>query len=363
MGEDLQHQYVQALITEMRQARTTTPKHHSCKPVAANIRNTPISTIYIGGGTPTALPSPLLCEILQEAQQFNLSSDTEITLEMNPCTNPHSALSDFKNHGVNRLSIGLQAWQNDLLAALKRAHTSNDFTQTIQAARAAGINNINVDLMFALPGQTMEHWQESIAQVITHAPEHIYVYSLTPAENTPLWDELESGKIKLPDESIDRAMYHKAIKMFAAAGYQHYELSNFAKPGRESRHNIDCWRRKPYRGFGLGAHSFDGTARWRNTFDIEKYLAYNDMGEPLREDLEILYQRDAMAEMMFLGLRMTKGVSQQDFLNTFGKTLTDCYGKELDILISRGLLAHSGEMVALTPRGLDLANQVFEMFL
>ena len=356
---DLQEQYVQALLKEIRAV--------CIKPE--------VDTVYIGGGTPTALPSPLLCKILQEVQNFNLANNAEITIEMNPCTNVDSLLPELKAHGVNRLSIGLQAWQDDLLGRIKRHHTAGDFIKTIQSARSAGINNINVDLMFGLPGQTFDHWLECLAQVISHSPEHISAYSLTPAENTPLWDALETGDVCLPREEEDRAMYHEAIRLLAAAGYEHYELSNFAKPGHKSRHNVNCWLRRPYFGFGLGAHSFDGAARWNNTSNMEQYLdlclAVSNKNENFSKkrieglaiNYELLTTQEAMAETMFLGLRMTKGISPQDFQANSGKSLIECYGSVLESFISKGLLEYKDENIALTPLGLDLANQVFESFL
>ena len=380
-NEDLQKRYVQALLAEMRAAcieakigewprrvhkRTQTTRFIIAADAFMDAQKPlpKIDTVYIGGGTPTALPSFLLCEILHELQYFNLCEDAEITVEMNPCTNADTLLPYLVAHRVNRLSVGLQAWQGDLLAKLNRAHTAKDFTKTIHAARAAGINNINVDLMFGLPGQTQDHWHESIAQAISHAPEHISAYSLTPAENTPLWDALEAGDVNLPDEAADRAMYHEAIRLLTAAGYEHYEISNFAKPGRESRHNINCWRRKPYIGFGLGAHSFDGEARWNNTSDMTEYLksAINSH-ERTRLNYELLSTQDAMAEAMFLGLRMTKGISPQDFQEKFRKNIAECYGSTLESLVSKGLLVYTTDNIALTPLGLDLANQVFGAFL
>ena len=343
-GQDLQKRYVGALLTEIK---------------AAHIESK-IDTVYFGGGTPTLLPSPLICAILQEVQSLNLAKDTEITVEMNPCTNAKNLLTDLKAHGVNRLSIGLQAWQDDLLASIKRAHTARDFADIIQAARSAGINNTNVDLMFGLPNQTINQWRETITHVVSLAPSHISMYSLTPAENTPLWDALEAGDICLPDETLDRAMYHEAISLLKSTGYEHYEISNFAKPGHESRHNVDCWQRKPYLGFGLGAHSFDGAARWSNTWDIARYL---DSPASAKEDFQTLTIQDAMAEMMFLGLRMTNGVNPSMFKDAFGKTLAECYGPILETLISNGLLEYKTENIALTPLGLDLANQVFGAFL
>ena len=383
MGEGVYEQYVRALIAEMhlviagltRNPLSSFEEKERGLRIKRGMTEPLIDTVYIGGGTPTALPPHLLCEILREVQQLNLAPNAEITLEMNPSTNQLSALADYACHGINRLSIGLQAWQDKFLQGLRRAHTAAEFAQTMQAARAAGIGNINVDLMFGLPWQGLWHWQESVAQVIAHEPTHISAYSLTPAENTPLWDALESGKVTLPSEAADRAMYHEAIKMLATAGYEHYELSNFAKPGRESRHNIDCWSRKPYLGLGLGAHSFDGERRWRNTYDMRRYLDVwgapvkenmapgHDSGASTREDLEVLSRRDAMAETMFLGLRMAKGVSPQAFYKSYGQHLADCYGQELEMLVSKGLIICTPERVALTPLGMDLANQVFEVFL
>jgi len=313
---------------------------------------------------------------LQEVQQFNLAPNAEITLEMNPSTNQLASLASYACLGINRLSIGLQAWQDEFLRGLRRSHTSTEFIETMQAARAAGICNINVDLMFGLPWQSLWHWRESITQVLACKPTHISAYSLTPAEDTPLWDALEAGKIKLPSQTSDRAMYHEAIHMLSKAGYEHYELSNFAKPGYESKHNTNCWLREPYVGLGLGAHSFNGDRRWRNTMDMGRYLGVwgsptsdmtqqsEGMAHPINthEDVEILTQRDAMAEAMFLGLRMTKGIKLQDFYRNFGQQLTECFGHELKMLTAKGLITCTAENIALTPLGLDLANQVFEAF-
>ena len=421
-GVEAQEKYVQALVAELRGARKEStrqnsrnlhvvgagssrplgidPAHHGHNPQTPRFstdissgREDPaptkpqIDTVYLGGGTPTALHPHLLSKILQEIRHFNLSPDVEITVEMNPITNAGNLLETLTTQGVNRLSIGLQAWQPHLLKTIKRAHWAQDFEETILAARAAGINNINVDLMFGLPGQTLADWHETIANVLAHKPHHISAYSLTPAENTPIWDALETGNLTLPPEESDREMYHEAIRLFTEAGYTHYELSNFAKPGRESRHNVDCWTRKPYIGFGLGAHSFDGAARWHNTEDMGRYLAgascclnkkplaqhkttslaASGLGDSpknhIREDYEKLSTQDAMAETLILGLRMTAGISATEFYNQFGVHLANCFGTQIEKLVTQGLLLHSSDRIALTPKGLDLANQVFEVFL
>jgi len=303
------------------------------------------NTVYIGGGTPTALPSHLLCKILQ-----NLPAAREITVEANPGTLTPAYLAALKSHGVTRLSMGLQTTHPHLLKAINRLHTMDDFLQNYHAAISAGFDNINVDLMFALPGQTLDEWQQTLEEIITLAPQHISLYSLTPAENTPLWAQLESDEIILPSEETDRAMYHMAIRLLQAAGYIHYELSNFAKPGYESHHNMDCWRRVPYRGYGLGAHSFDGYKRWNNTENMQEYLAGNFAPQNISE----LTEADIQSEVMFLGLRIMKGIAEQDVPHIFAGAV--------EAQIAKGLLERESDYVRLTPKGTDLANQVFEKF-
>jgi oxygen-independent coproporphyrinogen-3 oxidase len=366
--------YVDALLREME--KYTSPGK--------------IDTVYFGGGTPTALPPHLLCKILTAVGRFPLTADVEITIEANPGTLTPEYLQALKNgrcvsqamyqqftpatcqlcvptppvgaHSVrphllplasspNRLSLGLQTTQPHLLTAINRTHTMGDFLQNYHAARQAGFTNINIDLMFALPGQTLDDWADTLDTIIALAPQHISAYSLTPAENTPLWDALDSGQICLPSEETDRAMYHLAIKRLTEAGYTHYELSNFAKPGFESRHNVNCWRRVPYRAFGLGAHSFDGARRWHNAQDMAAYLA----GDVAPQDVEVLTPADVDAETMILGLRLLQGVPEKDVPARYENTVA--------AQIKKGLLTHENGCVRLTSLGLDLANQVFEAFL
>ena len=345
-----QENYVKALTEEIRTAR---------KGILAGAV---IDTIYVGGGTPTALHSFLLCVVLQEARGLATGSqmdDIEFTVEANPGTLNSSYLSALRSCGVNRLSLGLQAWQDHLLRAIERAHTSDDFLSTFLTARDIGFDNMNIDIMFSLPGQTLAHLRETLADVIALSPEHISAYSLTPAEDTPLWSWLEGGQIRLPDERADREMYHEANQLLTDAGYIHYELSNFAKPSRESRHNVNCWRRRPYIGFGLGAHSFDGKSRWHNETNMAAYLhnPHTFVG------IEALSEADAMAEMMFLGLRLSEGISDNDFFRVFGVKLTDRYGTQIKKLIKDGLLAREADRLFLTSYGADLANRVFQAFI
>jgi oxygen-independent coproporphyrinogen-3 oxidase len=373
--------YTRALLAEMEATRTAAA-YRSAEPPT-------LTSVYIGGGTPTALPASFLCEIIGEARRFNLADGAEITVEANPMLTTSSGIapagyfSALKSAGVNRLSIGLQAFQDSLLTRIGRTHTAQDFINTFRAARDAGFDNINVDLMFSLPGQTMGDWRESLARLVDLRPEHISAYSLTPAEDTPLWDGLQAGTIALPGDETDRAMYHEANRVLAAAGYTRYEISNFALPGRESRHNVNTWKRKPYRGFGLGAHSFEttektvdsakGGRRWHNTENMEKYLrAWGRAGgkasgetpppDTYRENFETLSMDDAMSETLILGLRLAEGIIEKEFETAFGKSICAVYGTKINKPIADGLLVRNNGRLSLTPLGTDLANRVFGLF-
>jgi len=309
-----------------------------------------ISTVYIGGGTPTALPSPLLCKILNAAA----GTAAEVTVEANPGTLTPEYLKALKANGANRLSIGLQTTQPALLKSISRIHSYEEFLQNYHAACQAGFENINIDLMFALPNQTLENWQETLEQVTALKPRHISAYSLTPAENTPLWQALEDKTLKLPSDEIDRQMYHYARRFLAEKGYTHYEISNFAIKGFESQHNLNCWKRVPYIGLGLGASSFDGSYRWRNTENMEEYLSHGH-SHGHTKDIEKITPQEAVSESIILGLRLTEGINE----SLIPKTHT----AEVETLTKNNLLTRKNKNICLTEKGLDLANQVFERFI
>jgi len=331
--------YVQALLAEI---------------ASAKIEST-IDTVYIGGGTPTALPSFLLCRILNAVCALPLAANAEITVEANPGTLNPAYLQAINAHGANRLSLGLQTTQPHLLRTLGRVHSWEDFLQNYHAAKAAGFDNINVDLMFANPGQTIENWHETLEEIIALSPQHISAYSLTPAEGTPLWDAIASDTIHLPSDEIDREMYHHARGRLAQAGYIHYEISNFAKPGFESRHNINCWRRVPYIGFGLGAHSFDGKGRWHNIEDIKRYVSTAPHTID-KKSLQTLTESEAMCESIILGLRLMRGIPEAN--------IPGCHENTTQRLVAEGLLSRTQHgRICLTPKGMDLANRVFAGFL
>ena len=311
------------------------------------------------------MPSPLLCKILDAVfEKFDVLLDAEVTVEANPGTLTPQYLRDLKNHGVNRLSMGLQTTHTHLLKSISRIHTFENLVENYNNARAIGFDNINIDLMFALPVQKFAHWQETLNEIMTLSPEHISAYSLTPAENTPLYNDIENSKVTLPDDKLDREMYHYARTVLATAGYRQYEISNFAKPNKESRHNINCWKRVPYIGFGLGAHSFDGKRRWSNTEDMSEYISYKHShaagsyicAEPPADAFrDELTPEDAQSEKIILSLRLTEGIPLSEIPSRFTETTQN--------LIKDGLLIQENQNIKLTPHGMDFANRVFTAFM
>jgi oxygen-independent coproporphyrinogen-3 oxidase len=320
-----------------------------------------IDTVYLGGGTPTVLPASLLAQILEALRAYPWASDAEVTVEANPKGLGLEKAKALRQGGANRLSLGLQAWDDGLLALLGRSHTRADFLRAYEVADQAGFKNLNLDLMFALPGQTLEGWLGALARAVALRPAHISAYALCLEPGTPLWAADRKGLLPRVTEEGDRAMYHAAVGVLTGAGYQHYELSNFARPGFASRHNLHCWRRKNYVGLGLGAHSFFCGLRYRNTEDLAVYVSAD--GPPTAQEVRVLSPKGAMAEHLFLGLRLTEGVCATSFRREFGLGLEEVYGPVVGRLQQQGLLAWRGNFLRLTPRGMDLANRVMGAFL
>lgn len=321
-----------------------------------------IRTMYIGGGTPTALPASWLAEILEALARFRLAEGAEITVEANPGTLNAETLRTLKAAGVNRLSVGLQAWQNGLLETLGRAHTAQMFEESYNAAVRAGFRNINVDVMFALPGQAMEDWLETLEKASALEPAHISAYGLTVEEGTPFGRLAREGRLRTPGEEEDRAMYAAAKGALARKGYEHYEISNFARPDLFCRHNVSYWEREEYAGFGLAAHSFTDGARRANTGDLGAYIRADGDRLALRADMTKLDLRQAMEEFMFLGLRLMRGVEESRFRAEFGRELMDVFGEPVEELARAGLLTRRNGRIALTARGIDVSNIVFSEF-
>lgn len=325
-----------------------------------------VKTIYIGGGTPSIIPANFIEEILETIRRYYEldENNLEITIEVNPGTVDEEKLEVYKKSGVNRFSIGLQAIQDKALRTLGRIHTYSDFLNTYNMARKIGFNNINVDLMIGIPNQNIQEVEDCIQNIIDLSPEHISTYSLIIEEGTPFYNKLEKKEINLPNEDEERKMYWLVKKRLEEVGYIHYEISNFAKKGYESKHNLACWNQEEYIGVGAAAHSYTNNVRYSNIDTIEKYIKnYESNNE---SDNFVFHEKqdknNKMKEFMLLGLRKIKGISIQDFKYRFGENPIYLYRKELEKLVKENLLEVDGDFIKLTNRGLDLANIVWEEF-
>lgn len=332
-----------------------------------------VRTVFFGGGTPSILKKERICQIMEVLRRaFSLAEDAEITIEVNPGTVDADKLAAYYAAGINRLSIGVQSLQENELQALGRIHSTEDFFQTYSMAIKSGFNNINVDLMSAIPEQTLESCQDTLRQLLSldRPPSHISAYSLIIEEGTPFYENTPV----LPDEEMDRLFYKITNDILKAAGYHRYEISNYAREGCECRHNRVYWERGEYLGFGIGAASLMQETRFSNIRDLQTYLkllsgeaadgpSTGQLTEHLRQEVSHLTEWEQMEEFMFLGLRLTEGVSQKRFFKTFGKKFTDVYPGISEKLIREGLLVQEGDRLKLTELGLDVSNRVMAEFL
>lgn len=314
---------------------------------AFDCENESIKSIFIGGGTPTIIDSNIIAEIMESIGRFNIEKNAEITIEANPGTLNEEKLKEYRKSGINRISIGLQAWQNSMLKKLGRIHTREIFGESYELAQKY-FDNINIDLMFSLPDQSYDMWFETLENVTRLKPKHISAYSLIIEEGTPFFDM----DLNVPDDEMDRRMYHSAIKFLAEKGYKQYEISNFAKEGYESVHNSVYWERGNYKGFGLGAASLIDNVRYKNTEDMSEYIN----GKTIIEK-ELLTKSDQMAEFMFLGLRMTKGVSISEFKMIFNEDMLLKYKSVINKY--NNYIVVEGDNVKLTTEGIDISNMIF----
>ena len=315
-----------------------------------------IKTVYIGGGTPSYIESKYIVKLLKE---INLEKAEEITIEINPGTVTKEKLIDYRNSGINRLSIGLQATQDTLLKEIGRIHTYNEFLDTYNMAREVGFKNINIDLMLALPKQYIEDLIQSVKKIIELNPEHISIYSLILEEGTKMYDMVNKQKCTLPKEDEEREMYWAVKNILEKNGYNHYEISNFAKNGYHSKHNIDCWNQKEYIGIGAAAHSYLDNRRYSNLGNIEEYIKnYND-----KEIHEIQDKISQEKEYMILGLRKLEGVYISEFELKFNENPIYLFRNELNKLVNQELIEIDLNNIRLTNKGLDLANIVWEEFI
>lgn len=328
-----------------------------------------ITSIFLGGGTPSILDSKSVSDILDVIKKNYSFKDsvenTEITLEMNPGTATKEKLSELKKAGVNRLSIGLQSANDEELKLLGRIHNYNDFIKTYTLARKVGFNNINIDLMSALPGQNFDSWTDTLQKVINLDPEHISAYSLIIEENTQLFDNIDKYP-QIPDESEDRRMYQFTKKRLEENGYFRYEISNYSKQNKECRHNLVYWTRDNYVGFGLGASSMVDNIRWKNIDNIKKYIdAINENNnlDLLIEYTDNLTKNDCMEEFMFLGLRCIQGISVNEFKEFFGVDIDTIYKNVIDKWTDEKMLEKVDDRIRLTEAGIDISNVIMADFL
>ena len=349
---------------------------------AANYRNHRVVSVFWGGGTPSLLPEETVGSIMNILRQYyHVSADAEITVEANPGTVTQDKLHGYITAGINRLSIGLQSTYDAELARIGRIHDYRTFLETYRLAREAGFRNINIDLMSALPGQSVPAYRETLRRVAVLAPEHISAYSLILEEGTPLYERQQ--EYQFPSEEEDREMYLLTNSYLSSCGYHRYEISNYAR--YECRHNKVYWKRGDYVGFGLGAASMVDNIRWSNPADLEQYRAYIDSMDQVggrlfgrlpgpeqesypEEDFfvperQVLTKKEQMEEFMFLGLRMMCGVSRKKFADLFGQEIEEVYGGILNTMYDKKLLARDTDHIRLTTLGIDVSNYVMAEFL
>lgn len=344
--EETKDRYIEALLKEIRAAEHT--------------EDYEIVSVFIGGGTPSALKAEAIASIMRTLQeQFFFCEDAEVTIEANPGTVDLEKLTIYRNVGINRLSLGLQSTDAEELKLLGRIHSYEEFLKSYEWAREAGFSNINIDLMFAIPGQTGEAWRQHLYQVAELNPEHISAYSLIIEEGTPFAEQ----NLDLPDEDTEYQMYEDTAEILERYGYRQYEISNYAKQGYMCRHNAGYWQHREYLGFGLGASSLYRGMRFSNTRRMQEYLKESRNPDQIRKDVTVLSRNERIEEFMFLGLRMTEGISEKKFEENFDVRLMDVYGDILQKYEETGFMEHIETKWRLTRKGIHVSNHILADFL
>lgn len=321
-----------------------------------------VPSIFLGGGTPTLPSEKWIIQIVEEIQKvFSVEKQAEITIECNPETVNRKKLQAYREIGMNRISFGLQSVEDRELRKLGRVHTYQRFLESFMTAREVGFSNCNVDLMFGLPGQTLEGWENTVRTVAALAPEHLSAYSLIVEEGTPFFEQRKQGRLFLPEEEEERQMYQKTEQWLEESGYRRYEISNYAKAGRECRHNLIYWSGEEYLGLGLGASSYLNGVRFRNTTNFKSYQKREERLE--KREVEQLTVANQMEEFLFLGLRKMEGIVKMEFQQRFGYSIEQIYGEVIKKWKRRGFLEEGKERVWLTRQGIDVSNVVLADFL
>jgi oxygen-independent coproporphyrinogen-3 oxidase len=323
-----------------------------------------VDTIYFGGGTPSLLTPVQVGRILRAVgERFRVAPDAEVTLEMNPGTVTPESVAGYREAGVNRASFGLQTFDDEQLRRLGRTHTAADARRTLRLLREAGFDNVSFDLIAGLPGQTLAEWARNMDDALALRPAHLSLYLLEVHEGTPLAAQLREGRWPQPDPDVAARMYQLLIERTRAAGYEHYEISNFCQPGREARHNLKYWTNAPYYGFGSSAHSYDGARRrWSNERDAARYVELLETSGAAVVETNELTARDAGAEALFLGLRLMRGVDLRAHQTRFGTDVRSEYAADLSRFREADLVELDGDLLRLTRSGVLLSNEVFAAF-
>ena len=324
------------------------------------VRDYSVKTVFLGGGTPSNVEPKYIFDILNSIhKKFNIDKVNEVTIEVNPKTVNEDKLRIYKSIGINRISMGAQTLNDDLLKEIGRVHTVKDFYDSFNLIRSFGFENLNIDLMFNLPKQTLSDVVSTLEVVSGLDVEHISFYSLILEEGTRFYKRYSEGRLDLPDEELEREMYHRGIKVLKSHGYKHYEISNFAKPSYECKHNLFYWKVKPYIGLGLGAHSNINGLRYWNEVSFENYFDSLENRKLPIDGSEKIDNAMEMAEYLILGLRLVDGVKLDDFYDRFHISIDSIYGSVLKKHEKSGLICNDGDRIRLTSKGLDLANIVF----
>ncbi|PIC95973.1 coproporphyrinogen III oxidase [Sporosarcina sp. P26b] len=323
-----------------------------------------VETVFLGGGTPTALSVEQLDRLLTIVSQYvDVTTLKEFTTEANPDDLSEGQLSILKEKGVNRLSIGVQTFNERLLKQIGRTHSNEDVERVIAAARSVGFENISIDLMYSLPTQTVSEWEETLDRALALDLPHYSAYSLIVEPKTVFYNRMVKGKLPLPGEDVEAEMFEMVIERMNAAGREQYEISNFAKPGYPSFHNLIYWENSQYAGIGAGAHGYLGKERYSNVGPLMHYIDHLEEGKLPRKDVHEVTLAESMEEEMFLGLRIVEGVSMQEFQKKFNRPIKEVFGKPIEKLQQQGLLHIDGDLLRLTRKGVFLGNTVFQEFL
>lgn len=348
---DLQEQYINAVIKELDY-------------VSKN-KEYLVETVYIGGGTPSIINEKLIVQLINSIKQFfKIDDSAEITIEINPGTASEEKINAYKKAGINRASIGLQSASDKLLEEIGRIHNFNEFEKVYSLVQKVGIDNINVDLMIGLPNQTLDDVEDTLDKIVKKNPSHISVYSLIVEPDTKMEELISNGTLQLPDEDTERKMYWDVVNKLKNCGYNQYEISNFAKKGFESKHNVDCWNQKEYIGAGIAAHSYVNGTRYSNICSIEEYIE-NIENKNFRKNViihETQCKESMMKEYMIIGLRKIEGICINDFEKKFQKDPLNVFKNELTKLKKQNLIDINKSSIKLTKKGMDFANIVWEEF-